>query len=716
MPPFFAAIATFVAAAATAIGITSPLIIATSIAVTELAVGLFILNRAAALFRPKVPRPSIAVTANYSGSDQPKRAIYGFMRVGAMDLHPPWTSGPNGEDLHTGGVLAYHECDSFGDVYFDLTQIPTGNITSVTGVDADGKVTAGKYFVGAGAAWIRRYRGTASQAVDFILNTVFPSGWPASMMGHGVCYALVRRRFNAKIWDNIPQPTYEVFGARCYDSRLDSTNGGSGTQRYADPTTWTWSANPFLCALHYAFALSWGPLIPTAKIDWASFAAAADVCDVLVNIPGATTQKRYTFNGLVYASQGYEDVLNDFASAGMGRITFHDGKYFASAGFFDTPTATIEINDWVGALQVKFSDAKDNRWNAVTPIFTDKDGNYQRTPGYKRTNANYETAFNGEQLPRFYDCPGCTDKYEAQRKAEFINRAGQNATTMSGRLMPRKSGISLYDTVYANYPAFGFVLKTFRVVTCTELLDGSIQVVLREEQSADWADLAAVDYNVPSTVTVPTNVSSNPFGRTVFTTSEAVPDPEFIYPPGGSSISSLDFWNASPFGAGGVFSFQPTGGIVGGKLYVAVNSQALNHSHGICSIPFVGTRRAVVNQKFRVAARLRRLSAVSWDTSLGNSYYHRLYGALWNGVGLPFPLELGGGGRNIIFSGNSQFFNIFPHSFAVNSWIDVTGDVYLSVDGSGDINSYFYPVLALETHLGGRAGAFEYDYLNMDRL
>lgn len=504
MPPVIAWIANYIAVAVSAVGGFTAGVYAYEIA--YLGLSLYALNRAQALFKPKGPKSSASVTANYSGTDQPFRAIYGLMRVGGLDDHPPWTSQADGRDLHNTYILAYHEVDSFTSVWLDSYEITDGQIGAITGADTDGRVTGGKYDVGAGAVWIRRRRGTVSEAVDFIMNAAFGASWPASMMGHGVALAYMRRRFNKDIWSSIPQPTFGVKGARCYDPRLDSSPG-------ADPTNVTyavWTDNPWLCALHYATTLSWGPLLSTSKIDYQSFADAATDADTLVAIPGAATQRRFTFNGVIFSSQSAEEILNDFATAGMGRILFNNGKFSARTGAFVTPTVTINEGDWCGALQVKFSEDRDQRWNEVTPVFYPADASYQRLPGYTRTNPNYVTAFNGETLPRTMDCPGCTDKYEAQRRAEFVNRSGQNVVTMIGRLMPRMAGIDLMDMVYVNYTAFGFLLKAFRVVTCTELMDGSIQVVLREEQSTDRTDLIAGDYNTPSSFAVPVNTEPVP--------------------------------------------------------------------------------------------------------------------------------------------------------------------------------------------------------------
>ena len=47
----------------------------------------------------------------------------------------------------------------------------------------------------------------------------------------------------------IPPLTFSLRGAKLYDPRLDSTNGGSGGQRWDNPATWAFSENPAIATL-----------------------------------------------------------------------------------------------------------------------------------------------------------------------------------------------------------------------------------------------------------------------------------------------------------------------------------------------------------------------------------------------------------------------------------------------------------------------------------
>lgn len=73
-----------------------------------------------------------------------------------------------------------------------------------------------------------------------------------------------------------------LWGRRMYDPRLDTTAGGSGSHRLADPSTWAWSDNPSLCLADWSANTLYGAGEPVA---WASVPAAANANDATIGSP-----------------------------------------------------------------------------------------------------------------------------------------------------------------------------------------------------------------------------------------------------------------------------------------------------------------------------------------------------------------------------------------------------------------------------------------------
>lgn len=391
-------------------------------------------------------------------------------------------------------------------MYVDDTQITNAQITSVSGNSNDGKVTATKYV---NAMWVRRYNGTASQTVDYILNNRYPSQFTSDFRGRGIAYAAMTYDWgDGKLFRGPPLMTFVIKGKKCYDPRLDVTPGASPT----NPSYIAWTENPALCWADYAMA-DYGGLVASTGINWASVVAAANICDALVNIPGAATQKRYTFNARIAlpVDPDWRENAKLFIDAMMGRMVFRDGVWFCYAGAFDSASYTIEKEDWLSIDRIKTVAPRDGgRWNTVRCWYVDPDRNWQRVECYPRRNATYKSADGAEEIALEMEQPGCTDEYEAQRKAEFMLRQSRNQIAITGKLGPKFRKAATGEMVAVNFEELGWVSKLMRIRTMSLNPDGTVEVGLVEEQSADWTDLLAAEYNAPSTSTIPTSTPTAP--------------------------------------------------------------------------------------------------------------------------------------------------------------------------------------------------------------
>lgn len=391
-------------------------------------------------------------------------------------------------------------------MYVDDTLVTNAQITAVAGNSNDGKVTATKY---ANAMWIRRYTGTSTQTVDFILNNRYPTPFTSDFRGRGVAYAALSYDWgDGKLYRGPPLMTFIIKGKKCYDPRLDVSPGASPT----NPSYIAWTENPALCWADYAMA-DYGGLVPSTGINWASVVAAADICDALVNIPGAATQKRYTFNGRIAlpVDPDWRENAKLFIDAMMGRMVFRDGVWFCYAGAFDSASYTIEKEDWLSIDRIKTVAPRDGgRWNTVRCWYVDPDRNWQRVECYPRRNATYKSADGAEEIALEMEQPACTEEYEAQRKAEFMLRQSRNQIAITGKLGPKFRKAATGEMVAVNFEELGWVSKLMRIRTMSLNPDGSVDIGLVEEQSADWTDLAAGEYNAPSSSTIPATNPTTP--------------------------------------------------------------------------------------------------------------------------------------------------------------------------------------------------------------
>lgn len=143
----------------------------------------------------------------------------------------------------------------------------------ITGVDAQGSPVVSDVIDN--YAWIKWYDGTQTTADAMMLSKygshpTWP--WSSDMIGRDMTYAILTFRAKSSIFSSKPTVAFEVLGIPLYDPSKDTTAGGSGTQRWATPSTWAPSNNPMV----QAYNLLRGVTIVSGKI-YGGQSAASDL-------------------------------------------------------------------------------------------------------------------------------------------------------------------------------------------------------------------------------------------------------------------------------------------------------------------------------------------------------------------------------------------------------------------------------------------------------
>lgn len=479
----------------------------------------YLLNRVSKALAPKRRSAGLGsgTEVNYYDSGAAVRIAYGQVKTGGMETIPPTTTSKDNsnafEDLHKVLTIAGHEVDSYNFTHFDTTTITNASLGPVAFTTSDGIVNSGPF---TNAAFIRHYRGTSTDSADRILINVNSLQFGNSR-GRGIAKAAVTLRYSAEVYQAVPLITFTYQGKRCYDPRLDATPG-------ADPTNASflaWTQCPALCLTDYLMS-DLGGSYAAADIDWDTVVTAANYCDALVNLPNATTQKRYTCNGVLFANEEFTDNIKSLVDSMLGRVIFRDGKWRIFAGSWQTPTFTIAKEDWISGLSIRFEQGKKRRFNRMRTWYVDPVREWQRVESLPRSNATYRTADGAETLDAETEQLLCTNEFEAQRKGEFLLRQSRNQITVTGRLPPRFQNIALWDTGTIVFDHLGWSSKTFRAVGIDMNPDGSMDCAFSEEQSGDWTDLLAAEYNSPSRAPLPAPNATQPTEPPSFSATEQI--------------------------------------------------------------------------------------------------------------------------------------------------------------------------------------------------
>lgn len=201
------------------------------------------------------------------------------------------------------------------------------------------------------------YNGFQVAADSDLVTNSNPSGkWDTTAVGVGLTYVVMRikyRKDSALFKGGIPQLKYIGKWSLLYDWRLDTTNGGSGSHRWDDFTTWEWSDNPVVGMYNYHRGfyhndrLVIGQGVALADIIQASYTAAADIADQSVSLDAGGTEPRYRCCITLTASRDiqHSDALDSFRAAFAGYLYDYGGFYYVVAGANYSSQVTINDTD-----------------------------------------------------------------------------------------------------------------------------------------------------------------------------------------------------------------------------------------------------------------------------------------------------------------------------------------------------------------------------------
>jgi Putative phage tail protein len=231
----------------------------------------------------------------------PRRYVYGFARVGGalffQDNVNPF--------LCSGVALSDGEIDALVGLYLGDTQIPldVSNVVQ-TGTAYSGKLT------------VEFAPGTDAQTASALLTAAFPALLTADFRQRGVARVCTKADWgadaenNSFLWGAGVEFAYQIRGVKVTDHRTAVV---------------AYSSNPPLCVAH-AITNCWHSKLAIGDLDTASFAAAANDCDVTVTF-GGVSRKLFELACVFQSDVNIAAQVTDMLQTFGGGLAFDDGKY-----------------------------------------------------------------------------------------------------------------------------------------------------------------------------------------------------------------------------------------------------------------------------------------------------------------------------------------------------------------------------------------------------
>ncbi len=228
---------------------------------------------------------------------------------------------------------------------------------------------------------------------------------------------------------------------------------GLTRQEFETPTTWAWSENPWPCIGDYLTQVMG---VAYDSVDWSSFNDAANDCDPLVAIPTASTEKRFTCNGVVSLGDSHKNNLDALLSSCDGRLAWSGGKWKGRASVWDAPDITITEDDLVGDIEVRGSSPKRERWNTVYGDFVDADRQHQVVEFPRVSSATYIARDDGKEISKSLRLPMTNSATMAQRIAYRLLKQSDQQKLVSINVNRMGLQIAIGQTVSVDFPSIGW--------------------------------------------------------------------------------------------------------------------------------------------------------------------------------------------------------------------------------------------------------------------
>jgi hypothetical protein len=452
-----------------------------------------------ALNKPPTTMPQgggISTSVTLTGGTNPLSFVLGRYATSGVMVCPPMSHGkvdktPLAYLTYVIALGAVKGCT------LDSVIIDDQVVTLSSPVHADyGQSVQGDYL---GYAWVKFYDGSQTVADPGLIAKYasYPNRpWSSDMIGEGIPYAIVTFRYSDELWSGFPTVRFVLNSIPLYDIRKDSTAGGSGAHRWANPATWEPSENTFVQIYNIKRGITlcdgsvWGGGIAANDFDTASWIAAMNECDVAVTKAGGGTEAQFRTAFEAKVNQKPADVMTEFLRGSSGQLAEVGGRWKARAGGPGLPVYFFSDAD---TLVTKPQDFKpfpglETSFNAVTASYPEPNALWETKAAPARYSATYEAEDQGRRRVAALDLPAAPYSSQVQRLMKAYIEDERRFRRHGLTLPPDGAILEPLDAVSWTSSANGYASKLFELTAVTDDLRTVIQrVSLRERDPGDYS-------------------------------------------------------------------------------------------------------------------------------------------------------------------------------------------------------------------------------------
>lgn len=348
-----------------------------------------------------------------------------------------------------------------------------------------------------GKFWWKFYDGNQTTADAFLVSKFGAKAerpWTSDKIGRGLPYLVTTALWDEGLWTAFPKIMGEFQGIKLYDPREDSTAGGSGSQRWADQSTWAFSDNNMVIiynierGIYYDGAKVWGGSATEAQLPYDVWAAAMDACDEPVTLEAGGTEKRFRAGRRINLNERPADVIKELLIGANSRICHaSDGTIYPLVGVPDEPDgafsdADVLATEPLGSIPFPNLDSIINGATATyrepTQAWEDK----ETAPYYR---SDLETEDDGRLQVEGLDLGTTFSGTQAQRIIKAVVEEGRRFKTHVVALPPEYAQFRPLQVLAWTSERFDYAAKLFLITARTRSPWGPVVFGLQEVDPAD---------------------------------------------------------------------------------------------------------------------------------------------------------------------------------------------------------------------------------------
>ena len=498
--------------------------------VTAFVVQLVVTTAISWVLKPDPPKRNVqgqetaqGILVNKASNNTSIPVVYGRRQVGIARVFVE-SSGTDNAYLYMAGVL----CEGGGNGIESVDEIYINDkLVTWSGALTDGTVRTvnssdANFYKDGSLISVQAFYGLDNQSVSSILDE--STNWGSNHKLSGVAYLAFKFTWNQDAFGSLPEVKVILKGKKIYDPRLDSTKGGSGSQREDTASTWTYNENSALCLLDYLRNARYGKGLPNTAFEtnYDSFKTSADICDTQVTpyTSAPADIDLFQTNLVIDTEQKVIDNVRELLNPMRAIFTYTQGKYFLIIENTGTSSLSLNADNIIGGIKI-FGEKKNTKYNRVIGTFVNPDKEWQEDTitfppaddSSLPVGDRYATLLaedNGTQLEGNFTFQGITNPYQAEELCEIILRRSRNALAVEVMVTSEALNLTIGDLVDLTYSTGGFSAKLFRIYGLSINTDSTVSLKLIEHQDNfyTWTSKALAPTIADTTLPNPNSVSA----------------------------------------------------------------------------------------------------------------------------------------------------------------------------------------------------------------